>query len=268
MPKLSAVLNDADYTAADDSLKTFYVQNTDTKDWWLSVDDPGKLDVAGQTAFTNLKAKLDGAFKERDAAKNALKPFEGLGKSADELKAALEANQPENVTKMVADYETKMETLKKSFEEPLNTATEKAKKYEAQVQKALTDAEIAKIIANNDLDPETAPAILRDYVRAVPREEGSDEYVTRVFENGQPAQVAGQPMSTEQLLSGWREGKKYQRMFIAGDGGGSGAGARQFSIGGGKQFQVSREASKSNPSLYQNAKAEAEKVGGQVVFTD
>jgi hypothetical protein len=268
MPKLSAVLNDAEYAKADDSLKTFYVQNTDTKDWWLSVDDPGKLDVAGQTAFTNLKAKLDGAYKERDAAKNALKPFEGLGKSADELKAALEANQPENVTKMVADYEAKMEALKKSFEDPLNTATEKAKKYETQVQKALTDSEIAKIVANHNLDPETAPAILRDYVRAVPKEEGSDEYVTRIFENGQPAQIAGQPMSADQLLGGWREGKKFQRMFIAGDGGGSGQGGRQISIGGGSVIQVSREASKTNPALYQNAKAQAEKTGATVQFTD
>jgi hypothetical protein len=76
-------------------------------------------------------------------------------------------------------------------------------------------------------------------------------------------------MKPEQLINAFKEQKKFPAMFNAGTGGGSGQNPRQFNNpGGGKTFSVSREASKTNPQLYQTAKAEAEKVGGVVTFTD
>jgi DNA-binding transcriptional MerR regulator len=266
MPKLSAVLSDADYTAADDSLKTFYAQNTETKDWFLEVDEPGKLDFAGQTAFTNLKAKLDGSFKERDEAKKALKDFTALGKTADEIKAALEANRPEEVTKLIEKYEAEKESLRKSFEEPLAAAKAKADKLQNDVQTSLTNAAIGKLRNEFDLN-ETADYVLRDFIKVVPKEEGSDEFVVRVFENGQPAMVAGQEMKPDQLIKGFQEGKKFSAMFNTSAGAGTGLNPRQGGYSG-TTFKVSREASKANPSLYQQAKEQAAKAGGTVEFTD
>lgn len=260
MPKLLAVLNDAAYNAVDDSLKTFYVQNAETKDWWLDVDDPGKLDVAGKTAFDNLKTKLDGAFRERDAALAKVKPFEALGKSAEEIQAALIAKQPEDVKAVIAKHETEMENLRKSFE-PITAVNEKLK---AQVAKSLTDAAISKVATEFNLDPETAPAILRDYIKAVPVAEGSDEYVPRVFLNNEPALVAGQPMTAEQLVKSFQEGKKYSGMFLVGNGSGPG-GIRQATHSG-NQIVLDRESVKSNPQMYKDAKAEAAKSGKTVVF--
>lgn len=269
MPLL-AVLDEGAHGALDESLKPLYVQNTETKQFYLDIapDEAAKVAFNLQKQFDAKKADLQRVHGEKTAIEQKYKAYEGLGKTADEIKQALAANRPEEVTKLVEKYETEKAELRKSFEEPLTKATERAKKLESQFQQTLASSEISKVVAAYQLDPETAPSILRDYIRAVPKEEGSDEYVTQVYENGQPALVAGQPMSTEQLIKGWQEGKKFQGMFLAGREGGTGGSNRQVQSFGGKTFTVSREASKTNPQLYQSAKAEAEKVGGQVAWTD
>jgi hypothetical protein len=269
MPIL-AVLDEGAHGALDESLKSLYVQNSETKQFYLDIapDEAAKVAFNLQKQFDNKKTELTNKHKELNEAKAKVAAFEGLGKSADEIKAALESNRPEAVTELMEKHRTELESLKKSYEEPLTQATEKAKRYEAQVQQSLADAAISKLIADHELDPETAPAILRDYVKAVPKEEGSDEYRTQIFENGSPALVAGQPMSGEQLLNGWREGKKFQRMFLAGEGGGSGAPAKQGGAFGGKNIPVSRAAVKADVNVFRAAEEQAAKVGGQVVLTD
>ncbi len=234
MPKLSAVLNDAAFQAADDSLKTFYVQNTETKDWWLDVDEPGKLDVAGQTTFGNLKTKLDGAFKERDTAKASLKAYEALGKTADELKAALEANRPEEVTKLVEKYEAEKQQLKASYEEPLTAAQERAKKLEAQVERSLTQAAIQKLRNEYDLN-DTADYVLRDFIKAVTTDDG--DHAIKVFDNGVEALVAGQPQTPEGLIKSFQEAKRFPAMFNVSDGAGTGNTNRAGAVNGSKQYE-------------------------------
>lgn len=272
MPLL-AVLDEGAHGALDESLKTLYVQNTQDKNFYLDIapDEAAKVAFNLQKQFENKKADLSRVHGEKTAIEQKLKAFEGLGKTADEIKSAMEASRPEEVNKLLAEavakHQSEIEALKNSYEEPLGAAKSRAEKLEAQVQRSLSTSEISKLVTAYNLDPETAPAILRDYIKAVPQEEGSDEYATRVFENGQPALVAGQPMTPDQLIKGWQEAKKFQGMFVNPGAGGTGATNRQTQFGG-RTFQVSREASKTNPQLYQNAKAEAEKVGGQVTWTD
>jgi hypothetical protein len=177
------------------------------------------------------------------------------------------ANRPEDVTKLVTDYEAKMKSMAESYEEPIKKATERATKLEQQIQQSLQTSAIANLRNEFDLN-ETADYVLRDYIKVVPSAEGSDDYVVKVIENGQPALVAGQEMKPEQLITGWREQKKFPAMFNAGDGGGAGQGGRQITNQGGSVITVSREASKTNPGLYQQAKAQAEKTGAAVQFTD
>lgn len=237
MPLL-AVLDEGAHGALDESLKSLYVQNSETKQFYLDVapDEAAKIAFNLQKQFDNKKVELTNKHKELNDLKSKVAAYEGLGKSAEEIKAALEANQPENVTKLVTDYETKMEALKKSFEEPLSQAIEKAKKYEAQIQKSLTDAAIQKLRNEHDLN-EAADYVLRDYIKAVPKEEGSDEYTVKVFENGSPAIIAGQEMKPEQLISQWREHKKFTPIFNAGDGGGSGGSNRQTGANGANKYE-------------------------------
>jgi hypothetical protein len=253
MPKLSAVLNDADYTAVDESLKTFYQQNSETKDWWLDVDEPGKLDVTGQKELERLRTHNKTVLGEKKTAAEKLAAYEAFGKSPDELKAALEANRPEEVTKMVADYETKFENLKKSFEEPLSHATERAKKLESQIQQTLAATEIAKLRNEYDLN-ETADYVLRDFIKVVPKEEGSDEFSVKVYENGQPYQVAGQDVSPSQFIKGLQEAKKFPAMFNAGTGGGTGGTNRQVGANGSKQYEGLSPTEKLNLAREQGVK--------------
>lgn len=269
MPKLQAVLDEAAHSSLDDSLKTLYVQNTETKEFHLDIapDEAAKLAHNLRSQFENKKTALDDLHKSKKTIDDELKAFKALGKTADEIKAALEANRPEEVTKLIEKYEAEKTALQKSFEEPLTKAQGQVKSLTEKYQQMMTANAIAKVREQFDLN-EMADYVLRDYIRAVPKEEGSDEYVVRVFENGEPAMVAAQPMTTDQLIKGFQDGKKFPAMFNAGQGAGTGMGKAAGGTGSGTVIQVSREASKTNPQLYQQAKEQAAKVGGTVAFTD
>ncbi len=236
MPKLSAVLNDAAYQAADESLKTFYVQNTETNDWWLNVDEPAKLDVAGSKSLQNKKDELKRVHDEKKAIADELAAYKALGKEPDDLKAALEANRPEEVTRLVEKYEDEKRQIATSFKEPLEAAQARAAKLEAQVQNALIQSEIAKLRDAYGLN-DAANFTLKEYIKVVPREEGSDEFVVKVFENGQEALVAGQPQTPDQLIKGFQEQKKYPWMFNVSDGAGTGNTNRTTNTGLNKQLE-------------------------------
>jgi hypothetical protein len=268
MPIL-AVLDEAAHGSLDDSLKTLYVQNTEDKKFYLDIspDEAGKVAFNLQKQLDNKKTELTNVHKEKNELKKTVDTFSTLGKSADEIKAALEANRPEEVTKLVSDYEAKIKTLSESFEEPIRTAKERAEKLEAQYRKTLQESAVSKLRNQFDLN-DAADHVLKDFIQVVPAAEGSDDYVVQVFENGQPALVAGQPMKPDQLITSWREQKKYSGIFNAGDGGGAGQGGRQISVNGGSVITIPREASKTNPALYQQAKEQAAKTGAQIQFTD
>ena len=235
MPKLSAVLNDSAYQSADESLKTFYVQNTETKVWWLDVDEPGKLDVAGAQSLQNKKDELKRVHGEKTAAERELTAYRALG-AVEEIKEKLEANRPEEISKLIEKYETEKTQLRQSFEEPLESAKARAAKLEAQVQNALIQSEIAKLRDTYGLN-DAANFTLKEYIKVVPKEEGSDEFVVKVFENGQEALVAGQPQTPDQLIKGFQEQKKYPWMFNVGDGAGTGNTNRTTNSGLNKQLE-------------------------------
>lgn len=231
MPIL-AVLDEGAHGALDDSLKTLYVQNTEDKKFYLDIapDEAAKVAFNLQRQFEAKKTDLSRVHGEKTALTQKLKTFEDLGKSADELKVAIESGRPEEVTKLVEKYEAEKEQLRKSFEEPLAAARDEVKELLEQVGSGVVNTEITRLIADHKLDPELAPDKLRNYIKAVPEEEGSRVYVARVFENGQPALKAGQPMGSDDLLASWREGKKNLGMFKGGDGGGGGSSGRQSQV--------------------------------------
>lgn len=226
MPKLSAVLNDETYNGLDDSLKTFYVQNSDTKDWWLDVDEPGKLDVAGSKELERLRGHNKTVLGEKKTVAEKLAAYEALGKTADEIKAALEANQPEAVTKLVADYEAKIKQLTESYEGPMSELKAANEKLLGEQDQAAVRQAIQKAIRDHDLN-EMAEFVLPTYLKPVRDENGVS---VRVFENGAEAMIAGQPKSLEQLLKGFQDVKAHPQMFNAGNGGGTGATNRQAGL--------------------------------------
>ena len=232
--KLSAVLNDAAYQAADDSLKTFYVQNTETKDWWLDVDEPGKLDVSGSKTLQNKKDELKRVHDDKKAVTDELAGYKALGKSAEELKAALEANQPENVTKLIADHQAELKTLRESYEQPLAVLKTENETLKADQERVAVAAIVQKLCREFDLDSEYAEFVLPNYLKAVRSE---DSLTVKVFENGTEAMIAGQPKSFEQLVRGFREEKKHSKMFNVGTADGPGNLNRTTNTGLNKQLE-------------------------------
>ena len=84
---------------------------------------------------------------------------------------------------------------------------------------------------------ETADYVLRDFIKVVPKEEGSTEYTVKVFENGQEALVAGQPQTPAGLIKGFQEAKKFPAMFNVSDGAGTGNTNRAGAVNGSKQYE-------------------------------
>lgn len=236
MPLL-AILDENAHGALDDSLKTLYVQNSENRQFYLDIppDEAGKLAFNLQGKVTKLEDNNKKLMTEKANALERLKPFESLGKSPEEITATLASNQPENVTKLVTDYETKLSSLKASYEEPLTKAKERAESLQRQMVEHLQRSTIQKLRNEFDLN-ETAEYVLRDFIRVVPVAEGSDEFTVKVYENGQPALKAGEEMKPDQLINGFREAKKFAAMFNAGDGGGTGASNRQTGANGASRY--------------------------------
>lgn len=248
MPNLSAVLNDEAFNGLDESLKTFYHQNSETKEWWLGVDDPGKLDVSGAKELERLRNHNKTVLGEKKTAAEKLAAFEALGKTADEIKAALEANQPENVTKMVADYEAKLEQLKASYEGPMAELKTQNEKLLAEQDQAAVKQAIQKAARDFDLDGELAEFILPSYLKPVRDDNG---VAVKVFENGNEAIVAGEPKTIEKLVKEFRESKKHLKMFNAGEGGGTGASNRMAAtVNGSKVMKRTEFESMANDARF------------------
>ncbi len=102
------------------------------------------------------------------------------------------------------------------------------------------------------------------------REGDQTRFVTQVLDSkGEPryADALGTLFSVENLVSELANDKEWSDAFHAQNKGNGGIPGRQAqNFGGG--ILVDREASKSNPRLYQEAKAQAEKTGAQIRFTD
>lgn len=240
MPLL-AILDEASHGSLDDSLKTFYVQNSENKQYYLDVspDEAGKLAFGLQEKVTKLEGNNRTLLTEKTNVLERLKPFEGLGKTAEEIIEMINSKRPEDVNTLINNHKTEIETLKKSYEEPIGKLTERANTISDKYQRVLSDAAIQKLRNEFDLN-ETADFVLRDFIRVVPESDDSDEYVVRVYENGKEAMVAGQAMTPDQLIKSFQESKKFPAMFNTGSGGGTGNTSRRQSAGNAGSKSMSR----------------------------
>lgn len=230
MPLL-AILDEGAHGALDDSLKTLYKQNSETKQFYLDIspDEAGKVAFNLQAEKTKLAENNAELLKQKGEANSKLKVYESLGKTAEEIKQALEANRPEETAKLVTDYEARIKSLQDSFDESLKKESSAKESYQKQLHESAVDTEIARLSQSLAFDlNDTAPFVLRNYLK--PEEVEDGKVVVRVFENGNPALVAGQPKTPEQLLQGFREDKKYLSIFKAGDNGGPGGNNRQTNV--------------------------------------
>jgi len=276
--KFLAVLDEAAFNELPDATvlgKDGFIKDEKTNSYKLAMDgeEAGKLALPLQQQLDNKKTELTKIHGEKNELATKLKAYEDLGKPVDEIKTLLETGKQAGVKEIEDKYESQISSLKTSHEQALTAARteiEAAKTEAGEIEKSLvstikkqTLAELKNEfgIANGGED------FFANRIEVV-KDPDTGKYVERVIENGEVAYKAGSLKTAKQLAEEIRANKDYANLFTAGTAAGSGAPARQ---GGGVtagQIAVSREASKANPSLYEQAKAKAAETGGSVVWTD
>lgn len=252
MPLL-AVLDETAHGALDDSLKTLYKQNTENKNFYLDIapDEAAKVAFGLQADVKKKEDLLKKAHEEKRAAEAKAGLFDTLGKTPDEIKELIESKRPEDIQKLIETHRTELETVKRSYEEPIATATQRAERAERQAMDLMARTKIQELRNQYDLN-DTADYVLRDFIKVVPVEE-TGEFAVKVFENGQPALVAGQEMTPDQLVKSFQEAKKFPAMFNVSDGAGTGTN-RFAGPNNGKQYEGLSPVEKLNLAREQGVK--------------
>lgn len=234
---IRAVLDETSFTGLDESLKTLYVQNPETKQFFLDVDNGDALAFNLQKEVETLRTHNKTVLGEKKTIQEKVKAWESLGKSPEEIKQLLESNRPEEFSKILTDKESEWKSKFESLTEELNNGKTQAEQYRTQALNMALNVKIAQIKDQFDLN-DTADFVLKNYLKASETEEGQ---VTTAFygEDGKPLHKAGYPITEEQFLNGLKEQKKYLSMFNAPNGGGTGATNRQTSQSGTKTIKRS-----------------------------
>lgn len=235
--------------------------------------EAGKLAVPLQNENAKLKDNNAKLLDEKIKTAAKYQPWEKLGKTPEEIETILKEGVTADTEKLTKEHNAKIEGLKAETQRLLDAAkleAEEARNGKAEIEKHLI-GEIKRVTIaelKNDFGIANGG---EDYFANridVVFDEDLKKYVPRVIENGEVAYKGTAFKTPKQLAEETRENKEFANLFIAGNAAGGGADPRQSRAGIGGQFLVSREASKTNPDLYRQAKEQAEKAGGQVGWTD
>lgn len=278
MPLL-AVLDEAAFNALPDETvigKNSYLKNEKTNAYQLALDgaEASKLATPLQDEVAKLKANNQKLLDEKIKAGEKADPFIKLGKTPEELAEMIASGKTDGIEELEKKHSKEIESLKTSHEQAIasaKTELETAKTATTEVEKQLMGTMIRTRIEALKTDfgfNKLADDFFAARIKIV-KDEATGSYVEQVFENGELAYKGGALKTPAQLAEETRANKEYAGMITGGTGQGTGAPGQ----GGGMSYQggviqISAEASKSNPQLYQQAKAQAEKEGKQIAFTD
>ncbi len=276
MPLL-AIIEEAAFTAlADETVlgKDSYIKDEKTGTYKLAMDgaEAGKLAIPMQNELKKLTDNNAKLLDEKIKKAAEVEKYTKLGKTAEEIEQILKDGKTPATEELEKTHAAKLEGLKTENQRQLDaiiTERDAAKTEKAETEKHLISTikrtKIAELKNKFELN-DVADHVLADYIDVV-YDEDQKKYVERVMENGEVAYKGTAYKTPDQLVEDLKAGKKYTGMFNAGTGGGSGAPPRQGGGGGGAgTIVVSREESKTNPQLYQQAKAKAAETGATVVF--
>lgn len=212
---LTAIVPESDFEALDETLKTFYVQNTDTKEYYLDVDNADRLAVNLQTEKTKL------ADNNQKLVDQLAKAREEAAQLAAKAKAAADKaeGEPDHSVKL-AEYEAKIA----SYEESLKTEREQRQTVARQAAVSAREADIERVLNKFQMFP-TSAANLREATEVVQNEDGTCS-VQVVGPDGKPLMQAGQAVTLETLVAGWQNDPAHATLFAANGVGGTGAPAR------------------------------------------
>lgn len=233
MPLL-ATLDAAAFDALPDKTelgKDSYVKNEKENVYNLNMsgDEAAKLAIGLQQEKVKLAANNKDLLNEKVAAAKKLEPWEKLGKTPEEIEAILKEGKTPDAARLEEEHKAKLASIEREAARQVESAKndaaqalEKSKAYLGQLQgemKRVVVAELKTKFGMNDL----ADDWLSNRIQVVPETEDSDKFVVRVFENGQLAYKAGQPMLPAELVEDARTKPTLTGMFDGGTGGGSSA---------------------------------------------
>lgn len=277
MPLL-AILDEAAFNALPDVTvlgKDSYLKDERTNTFGLALDgaEAGKLAVPLQNELKKLKDNNAKLLDEKVKVIERAEAFEKLGKTAEEFETILKEGVTADTEKLTGEFNKKFESLKAENLRLLEAA--KIEAETAKTEKAETERHLRSTIKQAEITRLTAEFGVtkggEDFFANridVVYDEGLKKYVPRVVENGEVAYKGTAFKTPTQLAEETKANKDYANIFAAGIGAGGGVDPRQRAGGVGGAFTVSRSASKENPSLYQRAKEEAAKTGGEVIWTE
>lgn len=273
-----AVLDEAAFNELPDATvlgKDGYIKDEKTSTFKLAMagTEAEKLATGLQQKFDNKKVELDKVHGEKNGLAQELAKFSGLGKTPDELETILKEGVTADTEKLTKEYTTKLESVKAENQRLLDAA--KAETEAAATAKLETEKHLISTIKRNEI------AELRNEFGItkggedffanridVVFDEDLKKYVPRVIENGEVAYKGSAYKTPKQLAEETKANKEFANIFEAGVGGGTGAPPRQGGGAPAGSIAVSRTAVKTNPDLYEQAKAKAAETGGQISWTE
>lgn len=188
--------------------------------------------VAERTSLTTKNAEI---LREKQAKADALKPFEGLGKTADEIKAIVEKHQQTEDSKKTEDErrQSQIESLKTSNQREIDNLKTTAAQREEFLTKNLrnvminTTASLAIEKAGGEVE-----ALLPHITAAMDLvEEGEGDerkFQTRIVDGAKAPRYSGADfMNVEQLVEEFKKKPAFMGLFKASGKGGSGAPSNQ-----------------------------------------
>lgn len=266
--KILAVLDQVVFDNLPDETvlgKDSYQKDEKTNTFKLAMDgeEAGKLAVQLQTQLDNKKKELTKVHDEKNELADRLQVFEGLGKSADEIKTVLATGQP-GIEEIETKHAKEIKSLKASHEQALRSATEQLEGQQnetADVKRHLVTEMKRTLIAELKNEFEMN-ALGDDWLSnriEIVYDDDAGKYLPRVIENGEAAYKAGQFKTPKQLVEEAQANKDYAGMFNAGTAAGSGAPTRQVA-GSGNGFVKSVDADAIGANLERIASGEVKVV--------
>lgn len=234
--QVQAVLDETAFNELPDEAvlgKSLFAKNEQDGKFYLDLpgDQAAILAVPLREENTRLKTHADTLLKEKKTASDALKAWQALGKTPDEIQEFLKTSANIDLKKITSDHEAEITRIKDSVSETLTAAEMRAKDAETNLESYMKRSMIAELKSKHGLTA-LADDFLANRIAIMPEAEGATKKAFRVIENGEIAYKNTAFKTPEQLIEEARENKDLQGLFVAGNGGGSGASARQYSSNG------------------------------------
>lgn len=221
------------------------------------------LSIDGLEDTNGLKSALEKERKARSEYEKAVRKYEGLGKSPDEISELVKAQEEAEKAKLEqkGEWEKLKAQLLENHKKELTARDEAVQKMRTTLESFLVDAAATEAIATAKGIPQLLLPHVKSAVKVV---EEDGKYLVRVVgKDGTPRMNAkGEFLGIKDLVSEMRESEVFSRAFEGTGTTGSGTPANRGNVRPGS-FILSREDAR-DPMKYRAAREAAAKAGQEL----